>query len=163
MAGLGEVAPLQIRRQSRFNLTSKKARPNPRQSNSLFWALGSAAPGAPGRSSGFSARPAAFPSRSLETVAVPLPVGFPVLALLAKRGGVTAAGPLPISTGFPFIARRLATPVRPDAHLGWICCLFLCPPFFLRVRGFGGIAAGENQKKSRIEKNRSGSPFFILG
>ena len=53
-----------------------------------------------GRSSDFSALLATFPSRSIATVVNEYQKSSPYMQF--KRGGVTAAGPYRIKTGFPF-------------------------------------------------------------
>jgi hypothetical protein len=72
-----------------------KVRPNPRQSVSLELQPAGLLTSPPAR------RPSHCPEA---TVADPMPNGFP--ASDCGQGGVTAAGPFPIFTGFPIIARQ---------------------------------------------------------
>ena len=78
-----------------------------------------------GRSSGFPALLATFPSRSIETVAIEAKRVFDALQ---RKAGVTAAGPLPILTGFPIklthlnalLIYKMAHSVKVIVHSGSI-------------------------------------------
>ena len=76
-----------------------------------------------GRSSGFPALLATFPYRSIETVAIE---AKRVSHALQRKAGVTAAGPLPIFTGFPIklthpnpsLIKKMAQCVKVILHTG---------------------------------------------